>query len=180
MVGIEADDPEGAAVSPAIRLPEPTAGPDGGSRPRRRRLRALVPLALAALASACSTAPSPKAAGRITLVDGSGAPIQGALVLPEVEFPNSPQRRDTQEEFEARVSDAYGVIRAPLDDYFWESDACYHFRIHKDGFDDVTMAVSRDLYPSVLRIDLRPQAPDAPPGPARPAAAPVATPPRQP
>ena len=164
-------------MRPPIRLAEPPLSAGRDRRSPRRRLSSLVPLALAALASACTSAPSPKAAGRITLVDVSGAPIQGALVMPEVEYQNSAPRRDTQDEFEARVSDVNGVVRAPLEDYFWESDACYHFRIHKDGFEDVTMAVSRDLYPSELRIDLRrPQATDAPPGPAQPGG----TAPRQP
>ena len=138
--------------------------PPGGSREpaRWRSMRVLLPLALAALASACSTTDEAKPEGRIMVVDARGAPIQGALLMPEEEFQDVDRTRLTKEERDARLSDAQGSIHAELDDFFWQGDGCYHFRIHREGFEDVDMAVSRDLYPPVLRIELKakPRAPN--------------------
>jgi len=142
--------------------------------------RVLFPMGLAVLISACSSAPGEEAAGRIMLVDGLGAPVQGAVVLPEEEelsgnVPRVWSRADNLD----RTSDSRGIVRADLQQYFWDSDSCYHFRIQRTGFEDVTMSVSKELFPPVLRINLE-AGPERtkPSSSASPTAA--AQPPRQP
>src|ERR1035438_1569605 len=46
-------------------------------------MRAFVPIAFLALATACTSTDTAKAVGRIMLVNGLGNPIPGAIVVPE-------------------------------------------------------------------------------------------------
>src|ERR1019366_9932365 len=108
-------------------------------------MRAFISIALVVLISACVSTRGAKAAARIMLVDGSGAPIQGAVVLPEdPEYPGARRGNLSDAEEQARISDSQGLVHAELDQYFWDSDSCYHFRIHRAGFEDATMTVSKD------------------------------------
>src|ERR1039458_6130413 len=118
-------------------------------------MRAFVPIAFLALATACTSTDTAKAVGRIMLVNGLGNPIPGAIVVPEEqENPRAMARRVSDEDKQAWISDEQGIVHADLEQCFSESDGCYHFRIHRGGFEDVTMAVSRDLFPPLLRINL--------------------------
>jgi hypothetical protein len=147
-------------------------------------MRAFVLAMVVVLASACTTTPGEKAVGRIMLVNGLGDPIQGAIVVPEEqENPGAMRQSLSDEDRQARVSDAQGLIRADLEQYFSESDGCYHFRIHRGGFEDVTMTVSKDLFPPLLRIKLEanPQKAERSPDPPSPSvASPAGRQPRQP
>jgi hypothetical protein len=120
-------------------------------------MRALLALVLVALAPACSSTPGAAEGGRMAVVDSLGAPVQGAFLyaMPEDENPPARPEKYTSAERKARTSDAQGMLRAELDDFLWESDHCYHFRVRRSGFEDVTMSVSRDLFPPVLRIEMK-------------------------
>jgi len=118
-------------------------------------MRILGALCLVLLLSACNSTPDGGARGAIVVVDGSGAPIKGAVLIPEDEGPTAATPRYVQAEIDARTSDAKGVLPADLDMCLWD-DGCYHFRIHKGGYEDAAMVVSRDLFPPVLRIVLKP------------------------
>lgn len=100
------------------------------------------------------------------IVDGHGAPVQGATVLPD-DSDNRGTSREilSDEDIQARISDAQGIVHADLDQYFWDLDGCYHFRVHRSGFEDLTMSVSKDLYPSLLRINLEAKPLGPPPSP---------------
>jgi hypothetical protein len=119
------------------------------------RIRLLVSMGLLVLASACASAPGAKAGGRILVVDGLGVPVQGAVVLPE-EGDLKPTRQInwTSEDIAARVSDSQGIVRADLEQYYWDSDGCYHFRVLRVGFEDFAMTVSKELFPPVLKVTL--------------------------
>jgi hypothetical protein len=99
--------------------------------------------------------PGSEAEARVMLVDVHGVPVQGGVLTPEEEYPPATPRIYQQDELLARSSDAAGLIHFSLEDCFWKSDECYHIRVHRAGFDDVTMAVSRDLFPPLLRVELR-------------------------
>lgn len=90
------------------------------------------------------------------MIDPSGAPIQGAILIPESENSSAAPSRYDRDEIMSRVSDAQGGLSAMLDLCLWASDGCYHFRIHRAGYEDAAMVVSKDLFPPVLRIVLRP------------------------
>jgi len=140
-------------------------------------MRALILTAAVALVSACTSPPGEKAAGRIVVVNGLGNPVQGALILPEEQENPGPRTRNLSEEDRgALTSDAQGIVHADLEQYFSDRDGCYHFRIHRAGFEDVEMAVSRDLFPPLLRIrmEANPQKEGRQPEPAPPPAAPPA------
>jgi hypothetical protein len=119
------------------------------------RIRVPALIAWMVLASACASGPGAKTGGRILLVDGLGVPVQGAVVLPE-EGDLKPTRQINwpKDEIEARVSDSQGVVRADLEQYYWDSDGCYHFRVLRAGFEDFAMTVSKDLFPPVLKVTL--------------------------
>jgi hypothetical protein len=117
-------------------------------------MRILGALSLLVLLSACNSAPE-GAGGTIVVVDGSGAPIKGAILIPEDEGPSGATPKYVQEEINARASDAKGVLPADLETCLWD-DGCYHFRIHKAGYEDAAMVVSRELFPPELRIVLKP------------------------
>jgi hypothetical protein len=125
-------------------------------------MRILLSIALAALLCSCGSLLAPKVNPRILIVDRSGNPVAGAVVRPENEDARDTRETLTDYEIAARTSDAQGMIRASLEDYYWDSDSCYHFRIHRYGFEDFEIAVSKDLMPPVLKIELRDRS-----GPAR-------------
>jgi hypothetical protein len=135
---------------------------------RRPGLRACAALALALLVSACgSLGGGGDLRGQIMVVDGQGAPIKGALVLPDPEFPPAQAPHYSDSEIKERSTDAQGMVSVYLDDFFWNADSCYHIRVRRAGYEDEAMTVSRDLFPSVLKIDMRPRVPAMPPVPAR-------------
>jgi hypothetical protein len=140
------------------------------------RIRSAAFVALLGLVSACSSPPKDNAGGRIMVVDARGAPLAGAFLslLPEYENASSRPTAYTTAELRAHTSDTQGMIRVDLDDYLWDSDHNYHFRIRRGGYEDVTMSVSPDLLPPVLKIEMRRLEPEpgAPPNAARPAARP--------
>jgi hypothetical protein len=119
-------------------------------------MRLLAALLLAVLVSACNSESDSSARGRVLVVDPSGAPIRGAVLLPETENASAAPSSYDQNEIQTRVSDAQGVLPAMLDLCLWESDGCYHFRIHRAGYEDTSMVVSKDLFPPVLRVVLKP------------------------
>ena len=129
------------------------------------------------LASACASTGGAKPEGRIMIVGALGVPVQGAIVVPDSSDDmtgdqGAGRRLPSQGEIDARTSDAQGIIHADLDQYLWDSDGCYHFRIRRFGFEDVTMAVSRDLFPQMLTINLGAKTQTQGPHPADPASAP--------
>jgi hypothetical protein len=128
-----------------------------------------VPVALAMLASACGSLSGSDPRGQILVVDSLGTPLAGAVVLPDPEYQSTSTPNYSDSEIRDHHStNAQGMILVFLDDFFWESDGCYHIRVHKPGFEDETMTVSRDLYPAVLKIDMRPRVPaTGAPGPPR-------------
>jgi hypothetical protein len=119
------------------------------------RIRVLGLIGWMVLASACASEPSANPGGRIQLVDGLGVPVQGAVVSPEEgDFKMTRQTNWSKDEIAARVSDSQGMVRADLEQYYWESDGCYHFRVLRTGFEDFAMTVSKDLFPPVLKVNL--------------------------
>ncbi len=130
-------------------------------------LRAWVPVAVALLVSACGSASVGDVRGQILIVDSLGAPIRGALVLPDPEFPPAEAPRYTESEIKERSTDAQGMVLVYLDDFYWNSDGCYHIRVRRNGYEEEAMTVSRDLFPSVLKIDMRPRVPATFPAPGR-------------
>jgi hypothetical protein len=148
------------------------------------KMRAAVLTAWVLLASACTSTSGEQEAGRIMIVNGLGSPVQGAVIMPDEEDSRGAvPRRLADEDRQARTSDAQGIIHADLEQYFWDSDGCYHFRIRRGGFEDVTMTVSRDLFPPLLRIRLEaspPKAGRSPDAGSPPAASPAGREPRQP
>ena len=125
--------------------------------PKPAQACAILSLIAAALVSACSSTSGAAEGGRVAVVDALGAPVQGAFLyaVAEDESPSARPEHFTSAELKARTSDAQGMIRAELDDFLRESDHCYHFRVRRSGFEDVTMSVSRDLFPPVLRIEMK-------------------------
>ena len=120
---------------------------------------------LVVLAPACSSMHADKPPGRILLVDGRGAPVQGAIVLPDDAETNSKTSRQLQNDAGdlGWISDAQGIVQADLDQYLWDSDGCYHFHVRRGGYKDVEMSVSKDLFPQVLKISLERAAPESAP-----------------
>jgi hypothetical protein len=135
---------------------------------RTRWFLILLAVAAAALVSACSSLTAKKA-DRIMLVDSSGARVPGATVLPEDEDIRTNTPRLSPDD-PAQVSDANGMVRADIEQYLWEADGCYHFRITRPGFEPMTMSVSKELCPPVLtiKLDSIPRAQGAVPNAGRP------------
>lgn len=127
-------------------------------RPWRLRsapMRLFVAVGLMVFAAGCASSPPVARAGHIMVVDARGAPIKGAFVAPEMEDDRrTDPRKPTNEELAERVSDAAGVVQADLRLYYWASDDCFHFVITKEGYEDSTFSVSRELFPSMLKIRL--------------------------
>lgn len=117
---------------------------------------------LVLLVSSCASRPSERPSAKILVVDSRGTPIPGAIIL----FVDSDERRQrterlSDEEVAERTSDLQGLIRAELDPGYWDTDGSYHFRIHRAGYEDVEMAVSKELFPPLLKITLDPRVPQA-------------------
>jgi hypothetical protein len=119
-------------------------------------MRLLAALLILVFVSACNSETDGSARGRIVVVDTSGAPIKGAILIPEPENVSVSPTKYDREEIERRTSDAQGVLPGMLDMCLWDSDGCYHFHIQKRGYEDASMVVSKDLFPQVLRIVLKP------------------------
>jgi hypothetical protein len=119
----------------------------------------LISVVLAVLLSACNSKSGANANGRVMVVGTNGVPIQGAILVPEEENPPTATQRYSDAELRERASNAKGIISVELDDCLWDSDGCYHFRIRRNGFEDVAMTVSKELFPPVLRIELKVKSP---------------------
>jgi hypothetical protein len=119
-------------------------------------MRVLAAVLLVALVSACNSEPEAPPHGRIIVVDPSGAPIQGAILIPEPENATATPTRFERDEIKKHASDAKGELPAVLDSCLWDGDGCYHFRVHRAGYVDSAMVVSKDLFPPVLRVVLMP------------------------
>jgi hypothetical protein len=117
--------------------------------------RALLGLALAGLLAACSSSPDAGGPSRVRVVDSHGIPIMNATLLADDEFPSGGQRVYSQEELNARASDAQGYFHVDLDESLWRGDGFYHFRVHRVGYEDEVMVVSKDLFPPLLRIEMK-------------------------
>jgi hypothetical protein len=123
----------------------------------RRRLSALA-LAGVALAAAagCATNVASDSTGRVVVVDTRGQPVAGALVLPDPEDQSTATAAGPPvDDLKAVTTDAAGSVVLPLGDYYWTEDSCYHFRVVRRGYDPVIMSVSRELWPAVLRVELK-------------------------
>lgn len=126
--------------------------------------RILVILTAAVLLGACSSLSGDAPSGRILVLDTSGAPIVGARLLPDDDAVHTaPVKYDDS----IPSSDAHGLFVLDLDDYYSWKDSCYHFRVHKKGYVDETLAVSKDLMPAQLKVELKSTASAA--GPVPPA-----------
>jgi len=127
-----------------------------GFRPRWV-LHVLAAVIASALASACSSTPGEDPRSHVMVVDTLGVPVQGAflILVPENENPSARPATYTRAELKAQTSDAQGMIRADLDDCLWESDHSFHFRIRARGFENLEMTVSKDLFPPLLRVEMR-------------------------
>lgn len=122
----------------------------------RRGARTLAASVLLLAAAACSSMTGGNAGSRVMVVDGSGTPVRGAILVPDDEYPATSRLRNyTDQELAEHGSDAQGLIVAHLEDCLWDSDGCYHFRIIKKGYEDVTMTVSKALFPPVMRVELK-------------------------
>jgi hypothetical protein len=124
----------------------------------RRGTGALILVGAALLFSACGSMSGLDPRGQLLVVDAAGAPLADALVLPDAENDAAPPAY-REWELKDLSTNAKGIVLVNLDDYYWASDSCYHFRVHKAGYEDETMAVSKDLFPAVLKIDMRPRVP---------------------
>jgi hypothetical protein len=134
---------------------------------RSSGLRGCIPFILALLVSGCGSLSSGDVRGQILVVDSQGAPIKGALVVPDPEFPPAEAPRYTDSEIKDRSTDAQGMVSVFLDDFYWKADACYHIRVRRGGYEDETLTVSRDLFPAVLKIDMRLRVPTMLPAPGQ-------------
>lgn len=124
--------------------------------------RVLVIFALSAMVSACGILGGPPPSGRILVTTESGAPIAGAKLVPD----EDPQPGQTRPYDDSPKTNAQGMVTVYLEDFYWDTDSCYHFRVRRAGYDDVTMAVSKDLMPALLKIKMTAQSPA--PAAARP------------
>jgi len=139
------------------------------TRPRSKAagiVLSLVPVILGIFLSACGSWGG-EAKAHILVVDARGAPLQGALVLPEDESQSGSPHHYADSEVYGRATDEQGDLHVDLDDYYWPSDGCYHFLVMRRGYEDETMSVSKDLFPALLKVDMRPRVPDANPAPPR-------------
>jgi len=122
-----------------------------------RTWRGLLPsaaLAAALALSACGSALISGARAQVLVVDSLGNPVRGAVVLPDDDSPAS-HRGFTEAEMKERSTNGQGLLAVFLDDFLWASDGNYHLRVLAVGFEDEAMTVSKDLFPPVLRVELR-------------------------
>ena len=128
-------------------------------------LPGIVAGALLALGAGCGSVSSAELNGHILVVDTSGAPLRGAVIFPDYEYSSS-QRQYSREDVEAFSTNAQGTIDINLDDFLWDTDGCYHFRVQRAGYETDTMSVSKDLLPPLLKVTMSPVSspgPKAPP-----------------
>ena len=126
--------------------------------PIARRFLAALALGGLALAAAggCASNVATGTTGRVMVVDTRGQPIAGALVLPDEEDQSTATAATPPvDDVKSVTTDAAGSVVLPLGDYYWTEDSCYHFRVVRRGYDPVIMSVSRELWPPVLRIELK-------------------------
>jgi hypothetical protein len=119
----------------------------------------LLVLALAA----CNTI-SPKANSRLVVVDRSGTPIAGAVVEPVPDDLRAAATIENLSKYELKnwTTDAEGMIHNDLEEYYWDADSCYHFHVHRAGYEDFDISVSKELMPATYRIELRDRVPATP------------------
>lgn len=129
-----------------------------------RLLPAIAAGALLALGSGCGSVSTSDSNAHILVVDASGAPLKGAVIFPDYEYSSS-QRQYTKEDVEAFSTNAQGMVDMSLDDFLWDKDECYHFRVQRVGYETDTMSVSKDLLPPLLKVTL---VPVSSPGPKPP------------
>jgi hypothetical protein len=116
-------------------------------------MRTMLLVGAIALLAACNSSPETQEYPLVFVVDAGGAPIKGALVMPESEDEGMTDAGNlTASELERRTSDAQGLVHADLKAYYWPSDACFHFAATKQGYEDAVISVSKDLFPSPLKI----------------------------
>jgi hypothetical protein len=118
-------------------------------------MRLITALLLVCLVASCKTAPTPDELGRVKVVNRHGVPIQYAVLTPDFESPPVVPHVYDDAELKERSSDAEGVFHVDMDDCIWTSDENYHFRIHRAGYEDSTISVSKDLFPPMLKVELR-------------------------
>ncbi|HEY5228686.1 MAG TPA: hypothetical protein VIJ19_09100 [Opitutaceae bacterium] len=126
-------------------------------------MRLFLAVILLSLVAGCKSTPTEDQLGRVMVVDRHGNPLQNAVLTPDPENPPVVPRVFDDEEIKERASDAKGVFHVDMDDCIWGSDGCYHFRIHRAGFEDSTMTVSKDLFPPMLKVEMREKGWDTPP-----------------
>lgn len=122
-----------------------------------KALAGVAAAALLALASGCGSVSTADLNGHILVVDPSGAPLRGAVIFPDYEYSSS-QRQYSKEDVEAFSTNAQGMVDMSLDDFLWDKDGCYHFRVQRAGYETSTMSVSRDLLPPLLKVTMSPVA----------------------
>jgi hypothetical protein len=120
----------------------------------KRNLRLLVTTGLLLLLAACGTFSTPTGPGIVVIVDRHGTPLQNGVLVPDYEGAQEIPHTYDKYELAQRASDAKGVFHVDLDDCYWNSDDCYHFKIYRTGFENCSMTVSKDLFPPVLKITL--------------------------
>jgi hypothetical protein len=125
-------------------------------------MRSLFAFCVVLILSACSAPSVSKEAGQVLIVDRHGTPIQNGVLMPDDENPPAAPRVYDKWELKDRASDAQGFFHIDLEDCLWSSDGCYHFRIHRAGYDDFTMSVSKELFPPVLKIVMVEKTADTP------------------
>jgi hypothetical protein len=124
-------------------------------------MRVLLAVLLLSITAGCKTTLTDDQLGRVMVVDRRGTPLQNAVLTPDLETAPVVPRVYDDAEIKERASDAKGVFHVDMDDCIWSSDECYHFRIHRAGFEDSTMVVSKDLFPPMLRVEMREKGWDA-------------------
>jgi len=131
-------------------------------------MRLFITFGMILLLAACTSSTDKEEAPALIVIDARGMPIKGALVMPEPDGRESPDpTRLSHDEVILRTSDAQGIVRVDLDRYFWPSDGCFHFVATRPGYESATISVSKDLFPTPLKIKL-----DAVSDPSNPKGAP--------
>jgi hypothetical protein len=120
----------------------------------KRNLRFLVTTGLLVLLAACGSLTAPTGPGIVVIVDRHGTPLQNGVLVPDYEGAQEIPHTYDKYELAQRASDANGVFHVDLDDCYWNSDNCYHFKIFRTGYDNFSMTVSKDLFPPVLKVTM--------------------------
>lgn len=115
-------------------------------------MRVLASILLATLMAACETTSGP--ARRVQVTDAAGNPIAGARFIPEYPEESTTHEFYSEKELETLVSNAQGFVPVDLEVCYWDTDASYHFSVHRAGYEAADLVVSRDLCPPVLKVQL--------------------------